>query len=99
MKNINTNTISTLNTNNNEEGNNTMNENTLNSTSKSVNLKDLKKGEYFTLKQINEPNENQVYIKGDYDRGSKTFSCSKFSDTNSERFIKGSKQVFIGFTF
>lgn len=65
----------------------------------SVNLKDLKKGEYFTLKQLDEPNENQVYIKGDYDMGSKTFSCSKFSDSNSERFIKGNKLVFIGFTF
>lgn len=103
MKNINSNiiynTVSTLNTNNNEEGNNTMNKNTLNSTSKSVNLKDLKKGEYFTLKEIAEPNENQVYVRGDYDRESKTYSCYKFSDTNSERFIKGNKKVFIDFVF
>ena len=73
--------------------------NTNTNNTNTVSLKDLKKGEYFTLKQIDEPSENQVYIKGDYDRGSKTFSCSKFSDTNSERFIKGNKQVFIGFTF
>ena len=95
MENINTNTVSTLNTNSNER-NTTMN-NT--STTNSVSLKDLKKGEYFTLKQIAEPNENQVYVKGDYDRGSKTYSCYKFSDTNSERFIKGNKQVYINFVF
>lgn len=33
-------------------------------------LKDLKRGEYFTLKSFNggEPSENQVYIRGEYDR-------------------------------
>jgi hypothetical protein len=92
MKNINTNIVSTLNTNSNEK------ENIMNNTN-SINLKDLKKGEYFTLKEIAEPNENQVYVRGDYDRESKTYSCYKFSDTNSERFIKGNKKVFIDFVF
>lgn len=62
-------------------------------------LKDLKKGEYFTIKPIDEPKENQVYIKGGYDKSSKTYSCIKFSDMNEERFYKGNKIIFTGFTF
>jgi hypothetical protein len=62
-------------------------------------LKELKKGEYFTIKPIDVPKENQVYIKGDYDKLSKTYSCIKFSDMNEERFYKGDKIVFTGFTF
>lgn len=62
-------------------------------------LKDLKKGDYFTLKEITEPKETQVYIKGEYDKSSKTYSCCKFDDTNNEKFYKGSKNVFTEFTF
>ena len=64
-----------------------------------VQLREIKKGEYFTLKEIAEPKESQVYIKGDYDKATKTFSICKFSDVNSERFLKASKQVFIDFIF
>lgn len=62
-------------------------------------LKDLKIGDYFTLKQIEEPTGEQVYIKGEYDRASKSYSCEKFSDTNAERFFKGDKEVFTDFIF
>lgn len=62
-------------------------------------LKDLKKGDYFTLKDVSEPKENQVWIRGDYDRFSRTYSATNFSDMNRERFFKGSKEVFTDFTF
>ena len=62
-------------------------------------LREIKKGDYFTLKEITELKESQVYIKGDYDKASKTFSVCKFSDVNSERFIKADKQVYTEFTF
>jgi len=62
-------------------------------------IKELKKGTYFTLKNIQNPNENQVYIKGEYERTTKKYSCFKFSDTNAERFIAGNKSVFTDFTF
>ena len=62
-------------------------------------LKQLKKGEWFTLKSIENPNDTQVWIKGGYDRASKTYSCINFSDINRERFFKAGKAVFIGFTF
>ena len=62
-------------------------------------LKDLKKGEYFTLKEIDTPKESQIYVKGEYDKSNKTYLCCKFDDMNTERFYKGSKIVYSGFTF
>lgn len=62
-------------------------------------LKDIKKGTYITLKAISEPKDNQVWIKGDYNRESKTYSIINFDDTNKERFIKSDKEVFTDFIF
>lgn len=62
-------------------------------------IKNIKKGEYFTLKEVSEPKENQVYIRGEYDKSSKTYSCCKFLDMNSEKLLKGDKDVFVNFTF
>ena len=64
-----------------------------------VKLNTLKMGSFFTLKEIEDPKESQVYIKGEYDRASKSFSCIKFNDINSERFIKAEKLVYTNFTF
>ena len=64
---------------------------------KKVTVKDLKKGDFFTIKEIEYPRENQVYVRGEYDRSSKTYSCYKFSDVNYERFFKGEKVVYTDF--
>lgn len=62
-------------------------------------LKDLKRGEYFTLKPIDEPTEKQVYIRGDYDRAERKYECIKFSDVNYCRYINGEKEVYTDFVF
>ena len=62
-------------------------------------IKELKQGEMFTLKEIEFPKESQVYVRGEYDRSSKTYSCTKWNDCNAERFFKGTKTVFTEFTF
>ena len=62
-------------------------------------LKDLKKGEYFTRKPIEEPKESQVLIKGDYDRAGKKYGCQHWNDMNYEVFIKASATVYTDFTF
>lgn len=63
-------------------------------------IKELKKGEYFVLRSdIKNPADHQVYIKGDYERGIKKYSCTKFSDFCYERFFDGSKTVYTDFTF
>lgn len=62
-------------------------------------LKTLKKGEYFTLKEIAEPKENQVYVRGDYDRSTKKYYCSRFDDISSGRLMKANKEVYTDFIF
>lgn len=62
-------------------------------------LKDLKKGEWFTRKPIEEPKESQVYIKGDYDRTDKKYGCQHWNDVNNEVFLKGTTKVYVEFTF
>lgn len=62
-------------------------------------LKDLKKGDYFTLKDIAEPKENQVWVKDDYDRSDKKYLCIRFSDISDSRLIAGGKEVYTEFTF
>ncbi|MBO7209704.1 MAG: hypothetical protein J6V44_01665 [Methanobrevibacter sp.] len=58
-------------------------------------LKDLKKGEFLKRKA----DAKEVYIKGDYDRATKSFCCVAYSDINKWVFIKANKKVFVGFTF
>lgn len=63
-------------------------------------VKDLKKGEYFTLNDHGEyPDEKNVYVRGDYDRSDRKYEIHKFSDYWNTRFIKGTKKVYVGFTF
>ena len=62
-------------------------------------LKDLKKGDYFTLKDITEPKENQVWIRDDYDHASKKYMCMRFNDINDSRLVAGDKGVYTEFTF
>lgn len=62
-------------------------------------IKDLKKGDWFTLKPIAEPKENQVYIRGDYDRSEKKYECGKFSDISYCRMLKPSTEVYTDFIF
>lgn len=62
-------------------------------------LKDLKQGEWFTLKPIEYPKESQVYIRGEYDRTAKKYDCGKFSDICYTRLLKGDIPVYTDFTF
>lgn len=62
-------------------------------------IKDLKRGEYFTLSSIEEPQESQVWVRGEYIPEAKAYSTHKWSDTNHEVPRKGNKEVYIDFTF
>lgn len=64
-----------------------------------VKVKDLKKGDFFTLKPIEEPKETQVYIRGDYDRSIKKFCCDKFWDISEWCLLNGDKIVYTDFYF
>ena len=62
-------------------------------------VKDLKKGDFFTKKQIEYPNDRQVWVRGDYDRTEKRYECYRFDDINDVRYISGGKEVYTDFTF
>lgn len=62
-------------------------------------LKDLKIGEYFTLKHIKNPTEKQVFIRGEYDRTEKKYECGRFDDISYTRYLSGKTEVYTDFTF
>lgn len=62
-------------------------------------LKDLKKGEWFTLKPIEEPKGSQVFIKDDYDRSEKKYMCGRFDDISYSCYLKGTTTVYTDFIF
>ena len=62
-------------------------------------VRELKKGEFFTLKPIAEPKESQVFIRGDFSKCDKKYECTKFSDFCSLRLLKGDTVVYTDFIF
>lgn len=62
-------------------------------------LKDLKNGEWFTLKPIEEPTEHQVFIKDGYVREEKKYECHYWDDINHFRYLKGTTEVYTDFIF
>lgn len=61
----------------------------------------IKKGRFFTLNfhEFNaetecEVKDTQVWIRGEYDRSTKRYSCTNFADFCKERFFKGDKIVY-----
>ena len=64
-------------------------------------LKNIPNGEFFTLRKPDgdEPNWTSVWVKGDYDRSSRTYDCYKWSDVNWVSEMKGTRKVWVGFTF
>lgn len=62
-------------------------------------VKDLKKGDFFTKKQIEFPSDRQVWVRGEYDRSEKRYECYRFADVNDVCYISGAKEVYTDFIF
>ena len=71
-------------------------------------IKELKKGELFTLKPVPEdpendnlrvPKESRVYIRDEYDRRERKYWCQKWDDINAGRLFAGDKEVYTDFVF
>lgn len=56
-----------------------------------ITLKQLKPGTLFRLK---DSESSPVWV-----RSSKTYACHKYEDYNHETFFKGTRTVFINFTY
>jgi hypothetical protein len=61
-----------------------------------VQLKDVKVGDYVRLK---ESERAPVWIRGSYDRASRSFSLESHMDIGREIFRKGAVLVWVDFTF
>lgn len=57
-------------------------------------VKQLKYGEYFTLKEIEFPKESQVWIRDEYDREERAYLVYNFADTSKWKYLKGDKRVY-----
>lgn len=63
-------------------------------------VRDLKKGELFTLKPLEEPKESQVWDFQGYDRSDRTYWAIRWDNISvSREFTNGDKEVYTGFTF
>jgi hypothetical protein len=60
-----------------------------------ITLKSVKPGDYVKRKA----DANKVYIKGTYDRTTKSFELKDVEDINRCVYVKADKIVFIGFTY
>ena len=61
---------------------------------KAATLKDIKRGEYFKLKE-----NGKVYVRDEYDRSTKKYLYYDFDDVNNWHEAKGSRTVIVDFTF
>lgn len=62
-------------------------------------IKNLKKGDFFTKKPLDNPKESQVWMRGDYDRSLKKYECIRFDDMCTFCYLPGDRDVYTGFTF
>jgi hypothetical protein len=62
----------------------------------STTVSQVAKGEFVKFKDTETA---PVWVKGHYDRPSKTYSFTKADDTNHECFRKASATCFVGFTY
>jgi hypothetical protein len=72
---------------------------------KPVLLKQVKKGEFFTLTDSVKYNEDgevlskYVYVRDAYDRESKKYEVYKFDDVCNYRYMNGTRIVYVDFRF
>lgn len=62
-------------------------------------IRDLKKGDWFTLKPIPEPKGSQVYIRDAYNKSSRKYVAIHWNDICSSRLLKPDTIVYTDFTF
>ena len=63
---------------------------------KETRVNKVNQGTYFKLK----PTETApVWVRDHYDKSSKTYACHKYNDSNHEKFLKGTRKIYIDFTY
>lgn len=62
---------------------------------KGVDIKLVPVGEYIKRKA----DAKKVWVRGEYDRASKSYECTDTEDIGNSIFIKSGRIVFVGFTY
>lgn len=62
-------------------------------------VRELKKGEFFTKWPFDEPTEDKVWVRGEYNRASKKYECHRFDDVCHTQELKGDRVIYTDFTF
>ena len=58
-------------------------------------LKDVKQGEFIRFKL----DSNKTYVRKEYDPSTKKYAVQDFDDINHYRYVKGTTEVHVDFTF
>lgn len=62
-------------------------------------VKELSKGDMFTLHKYEHPKGEHVYIRGEYIRELKKYECYNWLDVNSKTYLKGDRKIYVEFIF
>lgn len=62
-------------------------------------IKELRKGEYFTRKDIKEPRDSQVWVRDEYDCSTRKYYAINFADCSRSILLNGNTEIFTDFTF
>lgn len=54
---------------------------------------------WVTFKDIEEPTAKQVWVIDGYDQRYREYYLHNWDDTSKEKFVKGDKECYTGFTF
>lgn len=54
---------------------------------------------WVTFKDIEEPNENQVWVIDEYDRYEKAYLLHNWADVSKYKYVEGNKVCYVDFTF
>lgn len=61
---------------------------------KETRVNKVNQGTYFKLKPTDTA---PVWVRDHYDKSSKTYACHKYDDSNHEKFLKGTRKIYINF--
>lgn len=66
---------------------------------KAILLKNVKNGDFFTLRPLEEAKESLVYVRSDYDRETKKYEIYRFTNICDCRLMRGDRIVYVDFIF
>ena len=62
-------------------------------------IRDLKRGEFFTLSNLSTPKPSQVWVRDEYDRSERKYIAHRWDNINHFRSFKADFAVYTEFTF